>query len=185
MSNAENLIIEINEVNDLGVIDLRLLPDNVEAMKAVTKALGFELPTTPRTSATKAGITALWFSVDQWLITMPENKLDAMKAKLEKALKGQFASVVDVSSLRSILALKGDKLREVLAKSSSTNLFTDDYQAGFVRRIAVAEQGAALHVIETKPDVVHLYIFRSYTQYVRQWLNEAAHEDRALAVDLV
>ena len=60
--------------------------------------------------------------------------------------------------------------RSVLLKGSSLDLLSSDYQAGTVRRLRFAEIAALIHIVSEKPDVVDLYVFRSYANYAWDWL---------------
>jgi len=57
------------------------------------------------------------------------------------------------------------------ASASSTTCF-----AGAVRRLRYAEIAAMVHVISTRPDAVDLYVFRSYAEYVWDYLAATAKE---------
>jgi sarcosine oxidase, subunit gamma len=166
----EDLAIDITEISDRGMIDLRGLADDGKFMAAVKEVLGLDLPTTPRSSAASGDVQALWLSIDQWLILCPRAKTGELLKNLHQALGDTHSFAVDVSDMRTIIRLEGDNARFVLLKGSSLDLLSSDYAAGTVRRLHFAEIAALLHIASEKPDVIDLYVFRSYANYAWDWL---------------
>lgn len=176
------LLIDISERNDVGMIDLRGKADDKAFLKNAAAALGIELPLTPRTSAKKGKITILWLSVDQWLITAPLKKVDKLQQDLDNKLKKNLCLVCNVSDARTIIRLTGDQVREVLIKGCSTDLTLAEFSPGTVRRLLFAEVAALGHFVSSTPDMVDLYVFRSYADYVWKWLLQTAHEDAGIGL---
>lgn len=164
------LTVEIREMTGRGMIDLRGLPDDTAFMAAVKRALNLDLPTAPRTSTAWGEVQALWLSPDQWLILCPRAKTEELLTILRQALAGVHSLAVDVSDMRTIIRLEGDQARSLLLKGSSLDLVSSDYEAGTARRLRFAEIAALLHIVSTKPDVIDLYVFRSYADYAWDWL---------------
>jgi sarcosine oxidase subunit gamma len=143
-------------------------------MSAAHDALGFALPTAPRTSAAWGDVRVLWLSVDQWLILSPRSKAHEILANLRNALKGIHSLAVDVSDMRAVIRLEGEGCREVLMKGTSLDLFDPAYKPGTCRRMRYAEIAALLHVVEE--DVFDVYVFRSYAHYTWNFLCATARE---------
>lgn len=173
---AEGLSIAISEISDRGMIDLRGEQSDTKFMNAARTVLGVGLPTEPRTSAREGDITVLWLSVDQWLITMPAETCADILAALQKKTAKLFALVCDVSDARAIIRLEGNNVREVLMKGTPVDLTRPGYDAGVVRRMQFAEIAAMCHVVGATPDVIDLYVFRSYADYAWEWLEATAPE---------
>jgi sarcosine oxidase subunit gamma len=91
--SAEGLSIAMREVSDRGMIDLRGEGSSAKFKQAVKSVLGLDLPTRPRTSASKGAITVFWLSVDQWLITLRPGSEKAQLAASLRAL-GSLHSLV-------------------------------------------------------------------------------------------
>ncbi len=161
--------ISVEEVN-LGMIDLRGDLGDKKFVSAVKKALGVTLPSKPRRSVHKNDVDCLWLSPDQWLITCAPEQKAALLSALKKALGSIHSLAVDVSHARCVLRLTGDCARETLMKGSSVDLSTKECDAGYVRRLLFAEQGALVHIRSQSPDIIDLFIFRSYADYVWKWL---------------
>jgi len=159
----QGLSIELREITDRGMIDLRGSASDRKFMAAAKKVLGLDLPKTPRTSVSWGDVKALWLSIDQWLILCSRAKSVELTAALRAELGNVHSLVVDVSDMRAVLRLEGEGVREVLLKGSSLDLLSDDYAPGTVRRMRYAEIAALLHVVEDT--VFDVYVFRSYADY--------------------
>jgi sarcosine oxidase, subunit gamma len=165
--------IDLREITTRGMIDVRGLTSGRNFMTAVKDVLGVELPRNPRSSANWGDVTILWLSVDQWLVTCPREKADALTTKLQTATAGTHALIVNVSDMRAIIRLEGEGSREVVMKGSSTDLM-DGFAAGTVKRMRFAEIAALLHVVED--NTLDLYVFRSYADYAWEFLVKAARK---------
>ncbi len=179
---ATGYAVAVEEVQGRGMIDLRGNPDDASFMAAAQKVLGLELPTTPRTSASKGKMAVLWLSVDQWLITMPIDGCTKILESLQAECEGLFALACDVSDARAIIRLEGDGIREVLMKGTSVDMTRPDFVKGTVRRLNFAEIAAMCHVVGTSPDVIDLYVFRSYADYTWEWLEATATEASKVSI---
>lgn len=171
---AQDLSIGLSEITGRGMIDLRGLTGDRKFLAAARDVLGTDLPKAPRTSASWGDMRALWLSTDQWLILCPRPKAGEVAAALRTALGSTHSLAVDVSDMRTILRLEGDGTREVLLKGTSLDLLGAGYAAGTVRRLRFAEIAALLHVVSETPDVIDLYVFRSYADYAWDFLLKAA-----------
>ena len=163
------LAVEIREMASRGMIDLRGNAGDSKFTSSVKDVLGLDLPATPRTSVAWGDNHALWLSPDQWLILCPRSKTAEVLAALRSALAGVHSFAVDVSDMRTIIRVEGDAARSTLLKDCSLDLMSSDYETGTVRRLRFAEIAALLHVVSGKPDVIDLYVFRSYADYVWEW----------------
>jgi sarcosine oxidase subunit gamma len=168
------LSVSLREIADRGMIDLRGLASDPAFMSAAHDALGFALPTAPRSSAAWGDVQVLWLSVDQWLILSTRSKAHEILANLRTALRGIHSLAVDVSGMRAVIRLEGEGCREVLMKGTSLDLLDPAYKPGTCRRMRYAEIAALLHVVEE--DVFDVYVFRSYAQYTWNFLCATARE---------
>lgn len=162
--------VDVSVIDDCGMIDLRGDLSDKKFTAAVQKALGISLPSQPRQSTNKGDVTALWLSPDQWLILCPLKKCSKLSEKLQVGLKNIHSLVVDVSDARTIIRVRGKGAREVLMKGAPVDLTDEAIKQGFVRRLQFAEVAALVHVVSTTPDTLDLFVFRSYADYVWDWL---------------
>jgi sarcosine oxidase subunit gamma len=178
----EGLSILLREIEGRGMIDLRGLASDEAFLAAAKDVLGFDLPIAPRTSAAWGDIQALWLAPDQWLILCLGTRKAELLSKLRNALDGIHSFAVDVSDMRAILRIEGDGARGVLLKGCSLDLLGPDYGAGKVRRVLFAGIAALLHVVSEKPDVIDLYVFRSYADYAWDWFLANARRDATITL---
>lgn len=172
-----SLLVDMRERNDITMIDLRGKPDDASFMKNASSVLDTNLPTAPRTSRTQGDLAVLWLSTDQWLITAPLDMREKLMGDLTTKLQKNSCLACDVSDARTVIRLTGEHVREVLIKGTSVDVTLPEYALGTVRRMLFAEVGALCHFVDTEPDVIDLYVFRSYGNYVWEWLLQTAHED--------
>jgi sarcosine oxidase subunit gamma len=175
-SDAAGLSVRMREVSDRAMIDVRGLTSDRKFLAGVQDVLGIGLPKTPRTSASAADLAVLWLSVDQWLITAGRSRATSLADALQEKLKGIHCLIADMSDARAIFQLEGDNVREVLNKGTSVDFTTGEFVAGSVRRLRFAEIAAMVHVVSEHPDVMDLYVFRSYADYAWRFLLATARE---------
>ncbi len=171
-----DLCVSLDEVSDRAMIDLRGSLDDPKFVAAATAALGVALPAQPRSSSVKGDITVLWMSVDQWLVTTPRGSEQALLSKLVKRLGNTFSFACDVSDARTIIRVSGGDARSVLMKGTSVDLQSPVVKPGWVRRLLFAEVAAACQFVHSDPDTFDVYVFRSYADYVWEWLLAVARK---------
>ena len=169
-SAPEGLAVDLREMTGRGMIDLRGMAGDSALMAAVAELLGVALPTTPRTAVSWGEVKVFWLSTDQWLVLCPLIKLAETLAALEAALTGLHCLVAGVSDMRSVIRVEGDAARQVLLKGTSLDLLSPDYSPGTVRRMLFAGTGALINIVSAGPDVIEIYVFRSYAVYAWDWL---------------
>src|SRR5690606_40150366 len=96
---------------------------------------------------------------------------------LREATSSLHVLASDLSDARTVIRLEGDNVREVLMKGTSVDFTLPGFGAGTVRRMLFAEIAAMAHVVDSDPDVVDLYVFRSYAHYAWEWLEATAGEN--------
>ena len=170
-----NFAISITEIVDSGMIDLRGDPEQSSFAAAVEAVLGTDLPGRPRTSTTAGELSVLWLSLDQWLVQCPRADAIVLARKLNEALAGVPSLVVDMSDARAILRLQGDGVREVVMKGAAVDLTPPHFTRGSVRRLRFGELAAMVHMLGEAPDIIDLYVFRSYAVFAWQWLIATGH----------
>jgi sarcosine oxidase subunit gamma len=169
--------IVIEEVNGSGMIDVKGDPGEPGFLEGVKAVLGLDLPLAPRSSVTSGDTVVLWLSIDQWLIVVPFEKAAELMAKLQAALAPFHALAVDLSDARTIFRIRGLGAREVVMKGASVDLTHKDCRAGAVRRFSFADLAAMVHVVSDRPETLDLYVFRSVSNHVREFLETAARPE--------
>ncbi|MCY4030583.1 MAG: hypothetical protein OXF05_00530 [Hyphomicrobiales bacterium] len=166
------LLLDIKEHEYVGgMIDLRLRNADEKSLSALEEVLGIGLPLKPRRSVVEGKREAIWMSVDQWLVFLPREDLDALLQSLEelRASSGMNLMATDMSDARSVIVLRGDGVREVLMKGIAVDFLA--FSVGEVRRCSLG--GVAVLVRCCEEDVFEVFMFRSYLNFVSDWLNRA------------
>ena len=89
-----------------------------DAVSALSKALGLDLPRNPKTKASANGRHALWLGPDEWLL-IDESGADlaALAAKTDA-----LHSAVDVSHRNTAVLVAGERAAEAIASASPHDL---------------------------------------------------------------
>ena len=174
--------IGLEKITDRGMIDLRINSDDKKALKSAETALGVPLPQKPQSSTTNEEITVLWWSIDQWIITFPIELSDELLRLLVDGLANFEVSITDVAHARSIIRLTGQDAKTTLMKGISVDLTLSDIQPGYVRRTAIGDAAIAIHVVATEDDAIDVYIFRSYTEFLWNWLVCAGRQSAKISL---
>jgi len=172
--------VSITEIADRAVIALRIRPDDSSSLAVAGELLGFELATAPRTSSGTDGCEALPVSVDQWFITAPIGRRDALVAALATGLGGRFAAVIDHSDAHGQIRLAGDGAVETVMKGSGAADELVRGGPGTVVRTQLAGIAALVHLRSVNPGVIELYVGRSVAEHAWGWLEAASRPGAAV-----
>ncbi len=135
---------------------------------ALSKALGINLPTKPKTSATKGPRMALWLGPDEWLI------IDAGKTNPSDLLaKARIPhSSVDVSHRNTAIKISGANAVAVLAAGCPQDLRDSSFPVGACSRTVFGK--AEVVLFRVAEHTYRLECWRSFSTYVFDFLEEAA-----------
>ena len=159
-------------------LNLRLDPDDAEALTAAGAALGGALPLTPNTAAaTGRGWTVLWLGPDEWLVTGPEAEGGTLADALGASLAGKHHGLCDVSAMYATLALSGPRAREVLLKGCRLDLHPRVFAPGACVQTALARAQVILHQTDDGP-AYEITMRNSFAHYLGTWLLDAMAEYR-------
>jgi sarcosine oxidase subunit gamma len=168
-----NAGIVLREKKLLGHLTLRGDGHDPAFAGGVHKALGLELP-----SALKVvynGETSLqWLGPDEWLLIVPSGEELAAEQKLREALAGLHIAVVNVSGGQTLLSLTGDKVRELLMKSTSYDVHPNSFPVG--KAIGTVFAKSQLVIRRADENTWELLIRRSFADYWWLWLQDASAE---------
>lgn len=158
-----------------GHINLRGDPVDAIFMKAVKGELGFELPLQANTVIERQEVSAFWLGPNEWLIVTPGGLEASIAQGLRSALKGLFCAVTEVSGGQTIIALRGQKVLDLLAKGCPLDLHPREFGAGRCAQSHLAKAPILLHQTDTEP-TFELIARRSFSDYLWLWLQDAAAE---------
>ncbi|MFF3490090.1 sarcosine oxidase subunit gamma [Streptomyces sp. NPDC002795] len=162
------------EVPFLTQLTLRVTPGSAAAT-AVEGYLGYALPGAGRAHL-DAAVEALWLGPDEWLLVAPAGRAEELTAGLRSAIGEEFATVTDTSAQRTVLALSGPLLPDVLSQGCALDLAPDKAGVGACRTTLLAQAGVTLVVREAGPRVVSLLVRSSFAGYLAAWLADACTE---------
>lgn len=146
-------------------VSLRANPADV---KALSKALGLELPVKPKTTASNSkGRLAAWLGPDEWLIIDEAGDPLADLAKV-KALY----SAVDISHRNTAILLSGEGARSTLESGCPQNLADAVFPVGAASRTVLGK--IEVVIIRTGESEFRLECWRSFSDYAFTFLSEAA-----------
>lgn len=144
-----------------------------EAVAAISKALGIDLPVKPKTSVAKGTRLAFWLGPDEWLILDEAGKsimTDLVKLKV-------LHSAVDVSQRNTALLVSGPNAEGTLAAGCPQNLSEKTFPVGAVSRTLLGKVEVIIHRV--KPQVFRVECWRSFSDYVFTYLSDAARDSVA------
>ena len=163
-----------------GMIGLRGDAGDPAVSAAIKKALGLSLPITPNTATTKGSKTALWMGPDEWLIVTAPDGAPKLIAALHENLADQHAAAFDVSDSRTIIELSGKNAREVLMKGCGIDIHPRAFGPGQCVQSTLALAHVMIHQTalnkSTGAPTYHIYVHRSFAEYLWAWLEDAAGE---------
>ena len=177
LAPPRNLAISISEIVDRGMIDIRGDPEDRSFAAAVEAVLGTSLPRRPRSSVAAGELSVLWLSIDQWLAECPRAEAGGIARNLNEALEDIPSLVVEMSEARAIIRVQGEGVREVIMKGAPVDLTAPGFTEGTVRRLRFGELAAMVHMVGEAPDIIDLYVFRSYAVFAWEWLIATADGD--------
>jgi len=140
---------------------------------SLSKALGLTLPAKPKTSASKGGRTALWLGPDEWLVIDETGKSPVGDCAKVKALH----SAVDISHRNVALAVTGPGAEATLSAGCPQDLSLSAFPVGAASRTVLGKVEIVL--LRTAPDAFRVECWRSFSDYVFEFLGEAARDAAA------
>lgn len=157
-----------------GKVNLRGNADDQAFVDAVNGVVNCSPPTVPNTVATSADYTVFWLGPDEWRIHCTEDVRYALITRLQGALAGQHAAVVDVSDYYVVMRLTGDKSVEVLNKGTPLDLHPRAFPVG---RCAQTRFGHATVLLRKLEDnVLDLQVRWSFAEYVWLYIVDGTRE---------
>ena len=158
-----------------GMLALRGVSASAGLRSAISAALGFGPVVEPLTSARLRDVSMLWLGPDEWLVVMPDRRLERVERTLRTALDGQHAALTDVSHSRIVFTLAGPDAVAVLAKGCPLDFHPRAFPPGRCAQSRLAKCHALIHLLNRTPEF-EIYVPRSFAEYAWTWLEDAAGE---------
>jgi sarcosine oxidase subunit gamma len=143
------------------------------SVAALSKALGLTLPKQPKTSAAKAGRTALWLGPDEWLVID-----EAGKDPLDDcAGVAALHSAVGISHRNVAFAVTGPAAAAAIKAGCPQDLSLEAFPVGAASRTILGK--CEILLLRTAADAFRVECWRSFSDYVFTFLSEAASDAAA------
>jgi sarcosine oxidase, subunit gamma len=168
--------VRLTEVPFLTQLTLRVAPGTAAAT-AAGRALGAPLPTVPNTTSAAGEVQVLWMGPDEWLVVGPTEVRTSLRDRLEAALAGEHATVVDVSAHRTVIEVAGSDARLLLTKGCSVDLHPRTFEPGRCAQTILARAQVVL-LARTPEPAYWVFARASFAEYVAEWLLDASGEYR-------
>ncbi|MER8383932.1 sarcosine oxidase subunit gamma [Mesorhizobium sp. M0166] len=143
------------------------------SIAALSKALGVVLPQRPKTSAAKAGRTALWLGPDEWLVIDESGKDPLADCASIPALH----SAVGISHRNVAISVTGPAAAATVNAGCPQDLSLDAFPVGAASRTILGKVEIVL--LRTAADTFRVECWRSFSDYVFTFLSEAARDAAA------
>lgn len=165
--------VHFRELGLMGHLTLRCDPKNAELTGAAARVLGVELPMQPLTSVESGSTIVRWISPDEWLITVPNDQSFDLETHFRAEMSGHY-SLVNGSGGLTIFKLSGDKVVDMLKKSTPVDLHDSEFPVGKVVSTVFAKSGATIR--RTGATEFELVVRRSFADYLWLWIQSASQE---------
>jgi sarcosine oxidase subunit gamma len=164
--------LSIRELPFVSQLNLRADPKDAGVVQRLAGTLGFALPFSPNTVASKGDRRALWLGPDEWLVVEPDGGQTALERGLRDALGQAYGAVTDVSANRTLLEIRGSMARDLLEHGVSIDLDARSFGPGRCAQTLLAK--AQVFVERRDESAFVLYARASFASYVANFLLDAA-----------
>jgi methylglutamate dehydrogenase subunit D len=164
----------VEERTDLALASVIARRDRQLDLKdAIANAFGIELSDGPRVVA-NGGVSFAGIGLNRWFAAA-ENSADTdFVARLQDRLTG-LASIADQTDGRVVLRLRGNRVRDVLAKGVPLDLHHRCFKTSDIASTLVAYIGVQIEQLDDAP-TFQLMAFRSLAGSLWSWLAKSAAE---------
>jgi sarcosine oxidase, subunit gamma len=131
-----------------------------------------KLPSSPNTTCGEDPI-ALWRAPDDWLVYSPALDEDDLSRWVDAVESTSPLILTDVSSASAVLELQGPRTIDILMRDCTLDLDGDAIKPGSCAQTLFAQTTIVIHRPET-PDTWRLFVERSVTRHVWDWLVDSA-----------
>lgn len=167
--------VTIEEREGLDMVQVSAWAQTAESACAlIAEAFGVQPPMQPNSVATDGTTRILWLGPHRWLIVTPRQKTPDLAAELSAILPTATAAVVDLGAGRSVFAVSGARVRDLLAKELPIDLHPAKFPPGRCVQSSMAHVGVLVHA--TAKDSFELFVYRAFAQHFREVLDDAALE---------
>lgn len=147
------------------------------ACKTAGDAFRLVLTEKPCRAYALEGRAALWLGPDEYLLLAPSGDAQKIVSELTAALAGIPHSLVDVSQRQVAWRLSGPDASAILSSGCPLDLDPAEFPPGMCTRTILGK--AQIVLWRKAAEEYHLEVWRSYSDYVRELLLDAARSEFA------
>jgi sarcosine oxidase subunit gamma len=159
----------------LGHINVRGDARDPRFTAAARAVLGADLPLAPNTLSVFREIAIYWLGPDEWLAVTPGDREPGIAADLRAAFGGLHTAVTELSGGQTMVVLRGAPVRELLSKECPLDFDPRFFRPGTCAQSRLSKAPVLLHALDDGSGFV-IVIRRSFADYFRLWLEDAAAE---------
>lgn len=156
----------------LGHLTLRCDPSS-PLIAVAQSILGVALPLNPLTSVEQGDLVLRWIAPDEWLITLPNHQVFDLETRFRNEMNGHY-SLVNGSGGMTVYKLRGERVVDMLRKSTPVDLHGSVFPVGKVVSTVFAKAGAVIR--RTSETEFELVVRRSFADYIWLWIQDASQE---------
>lgn len=165
--------VHFRELGLLGHLTLRCDPNKTDLIDTAQRVLGLALPMKPLTSVVQGDLIVRWIAPDEWLISLPNDKAFDLETRFRAEMNGHY-SLVNGSGGVTVYQLSGDKVVDMLKKSTPVDLHDSEFPVGKVVSTVFAKSGAVIR--RCGATEFELVVRRSFADYLWLWIQSASQE---------
>lgn len=178
LSNKEKInssLINLESMDFIGKINLRLKKNDNQSYKNVSDFLGYKLPIDSGEVMTSDESRIAWLGPDEFLIQSADQKKLEIMNGIKEILHNQFYAITDVSDYYLTIRLSGKKSFEVLSKGCPLN-----FKEYLTKKNTCAQSyiSKATVLMDRLPDkcTIDILVRWSFAEYLWNWLADSAAE---------
>lgn len=170
---SERAGVVCRECPRLAYLNLRGDAEDPQFRSAIARVATVDLPVEPCTWSKADAASAYWLGPDEWLLAVEDHAASDLERELRGALDGRF-SVADVTGAQVHVELSGPAVGKVLQKSSPYDFHPRNFPPGRCAQTVFAKATALVAAKER--GAFDLFLRRSYADYLKRWIEDAATE---------
>ena len=159
----------------LGHINLRGDAGDPGFIASVASVIDTAVPVRSNTVNRGHDNVVYWLGPNEWLIVTTGEREAAIARDLRQALASCFAAVTEVSGGQTVISLRGDSVRDMLAKGCPLDLHARVFGIDRCAQSHLAKAPILIRQVDAAPSF-EIIVRRSFADYLWLWLEDAAAE---------
>ena len=160
------------------IMKLNLRGKSRHFLTTIGKNINMILPMEANTSSSSDNFTSMWLSPDEWMVVSnskvnkENNNYPIEKILFNKISQAKLGAVTDVSDQFVMLALKGEKIFDLLSTGCPFNFSDFKSKKSAVVQTLLIQIDVIIHHKDINS--VNLFVRRSFSEHLMSWINDSA-----------